>query len=307
MPLLITFAGQGLQHAKMYRLLKTTSTGHDWLVQAGEKLNLDLFDDACVETACNDEISSQVLITVLEVGLFRELNLQNVLLAGYSLGEITALCASANLELADIILLVQQRAKLMHDAATLITNESSGLIALKGNLNLSTAQQLAKKHQCYLAIINADDHYIIGGFEKDLTLLIDSALQLGVKTAKSLRIHLPSHTPLLNSAREPFLKFLQQNFSKRTLTFPILNALQSEVVHDTTTLLPLLANELCQTLEWGRTMAIAHELGYPCAIELGPDASLQKMFLEVNPSLIAYCSEDFSTLDGLKNTAQKFT
>lgn len=299
MSLLIGFAGQGLQHEKMFRLLKTTDAGVQWLTQASTMLGKDLLDDAAVNVCCQDVMLAQIMIVLLSVGLFRCADLKPTMLCGYSLGDVSAFCVSAQLELPDIIELIKKRAELMSIAAKEAYFEPSGLAALKGNVSFAIAQQLAQSHQCYLAIINAGDHYIVGGADRNLTMLLQEATNQGVKTAEKLAVHLPSHTPLLAGAVKPFLAYLNSQFLQKTLSFPVLNTLTNMLITETDDLLTVLANELANTLHWDRTMSIASEYGITQFLELGPDASLKNMFWQAYPDISGYSSSEFSTLSGI--------
>lgn len=202
MSLLIAFSGQGLQHREMYSLLKQCESGVEWLATAGKILGHDLFEERVVHFGCKDVIYSQVYIALLCVGVFRLLKIEDALLAGYSLGEVSAFCVSANLSIEDVISLVLKRAEIMKQIAKVECLAPTGLLALKGNVNSDQVKDLVSKHQCYIAIINADDHYIVGGYEKELDSISEAANSLGVKRVRKLKVLLPSHTPLLKTASQ---------------------------------------------------------------------------------------------------------
>jgi [acyl-carrier-protein] S-malonyltransferase len=168
MSLLIAFAGQGSQHGKMFEWLGSDSFGQTWLKEASDLLNLDLLDESAVNKACADVVQVQCFIVILSVGTFyalkKQMNLNPAFLCGYSLGEVSAFCASANLSLPEICTLVKNRALFMQQAMS----QPGGMVALKGNINFTQVTELTKAHECYVAIINAEDHYIIGGYQRIL-------------------------------------------------------------------------------------------------------------------------------------------
>jgi [acyl-carrier-protein] S-malonyltransferase len=298
MSLLIAFAGQGLQHGKMFAWLNTDSFGQRWLKDASNLLNLDLLDESAVSTACTDVVQVQCLITILSVGAFyalkKQTDLNPAFFCGYSLGETSAFCASANLSLAEIYALVATRAQFMQQAIT----QPSGMAVLKGNINFAQVIQLTKAHACYLAIINADDHYIIGGLLANLDALLLAAKNSGVMKAVKLAVKLPSHTPLLAQATVNFSGYLQQ-FATLPLRYPILNALTQELIFTSKEILPILAREISETLHWKRVLSIAKEYGSSFFLELGPGAALKNMALADVPQLKAYNMEGFRSVHGL--------
>lgn len=298
MSLLIAFAGQGSQHGNMFAWLNTDSFGQRWLKEASVLLNLDLLDESAVSAACTDVVQVQCLIALLSVGTFYALEKQTELnpafLCGYSLGETSAFCASAHLSLPEVYALVTQRAQFMQQAINL----PSGMAVLKGHINFAQVTQLAKTHACYLAIINADDHYIISGLLADLEVLLLDAQNQGVVKAEQLAVKLPSHTPLLAQASTHFAGYLHQ-FASVPLQYPILNALTQELIFTSNELLPILARELSETLHWDRVLRIAKEYGGSFFLELGPGAALKNMALAYVPQLKAYAMEGFHSFPGL--------
>ena len=303
MSLLIGFSGQGSHHSEMFKRLSEDRYGKNWLLQASELVGVDLFDKTAVEKASTDVILVQCLIVILSVGAFYSLQKQAQLtpdfLCGYSLGEISAFAVSIDLDLAELHSLVQKRALLMQEAANqFANNQETGMAVLKGRVDYSLVKELTEKHGCYIAIVNAADHYIVGGLHKALVALELEAKTRGVRRAELLAVNLASHTPILAKASDGFSLYLQK-FQTSAMRYPVLNALTQELVSDTSTMLTILARELSETLYWGRLMHVAAEYGVSTFLELGPRATLKNMILANVPTLRAYNLEGFSSMAGL--------
>lgn len=305
MSLLIAFPGQGTQHDKMFVQLSADPSGKLWLKETSAAMNLDLFDELIVNQACADVIQVQCLIASLSVGTFyalkKKINLEFDFFCGYSLGEVSAFCVSVNLNAKEVCELVKNRALIMQKAAEKYSNnQPNGLIVLKGRVNAEQVKQLTEKHACYVAIINAEDHYIIGGLLTNLSALIEEAKTMGVMKAKKLAVDLSSHTPFLSEATKSFAVYLQA-FQSSVMTYSILNALTQKLIDNTQSMITILAQELSQALQWGRTMQIAEqEYGISNFLELGSRAGLKNMILASQPQIKAYSSANFSTLEDLK-------
>jgi len=308
MSLLIAFSGQGAQHHNMFNILTEDIFGKTWLKAASVLINIDLLDKTAVEKACLDVIQVQRLNVILSVGIFqslkRQLKIEPAFLCGYSLGEISAFSVSANLDLKTICELVTKRAEVMQNAMS-VYPAAGGLAVVKGKINIGQIQKLLEEHTCYIAIINADDHFIIGGLLTNVDALLLEAKQLGVVKAERLAVKLPSHTPLLAEATDRFLQYLQC-ISTHFMQYPILNALTNELILNSEDMLPILAKELSQTLHWDKVMRIAKEYGISSFLEIGPGASLKNMMLVNFPQIRAYNSESFATLNGLLAFVNKF-
>ena len=303
MSLLIAFSGQGFQNEHMFSSLCQDSFGKTWLKEASQIMKLDLFDEHAVRKACDDVIQVQCLIAILSVGAFyafqQDINFNATLLCGYSLGEVSAFCVSTNLSVENVCNLVKMRAQLMREAAVDYThNQPSGLMVLKGRITANQAKQLAQNHACYIAIINADDHYIVGGLTKNLDALIAEAKAAGVMKAEKLAVNLPSHTPMLTQATQAFADYLKP-FQRGVMQYPILNALTQEIITDAQAMVDILAKELSQPLHWDRLMHIAREYGINTVLELGPGSALKNMFAALPASIKAYSLADFASVKGM--------
>lgn len=305
MPLLIAFSGQGTQYGQMFHLLSEDAKGQQWLRQASTLLDSDLFDPLIVEQGCQDVILAQCLIVILEMGVFNliigENNLQPDLLCGYSLGEVAAFAASVQLTMSELYSLTHYRAQIMQQITQQSCgDEGAGLAVLKGNITAQTVQRLTDKHGCYLAIVNGDDHFIIGGKNQLLDDLLSEARTAGVKKAKGLAVRLPSHTPLLAKASQKFEHYLQ-SFVDYPMHYPVLNSLNQQQIMTSRDMIKVLAAELSQTLQWGRLMPIAKEYGITTMLELGPRAALKTMFKSTVPKIQAYAMDEFASIGGLLN------
>jgi [acyl-carrier-protein] S-malonyltransferase len=309
MSLLIAFSGQGFQQANMFEPLIDNAFGQQWLLNASNLLKIDLFDKHVLETYCFDRRYNQLLIVISSVGIMyalqRELAFKSMIFSGYSVGDLSAFCASGQLTLPVIVRLIKKRTNVMYQATFDATNgQSCGLMVLKGYLNHTVVTDLCRKNACYIAIINDSDHYVVGGLTTHLDALLIDAQTIGVGYVAHLAVTLPSHTPLLQDADIKFLTYLNR-FCAYRLHVPILNALNGQLITTTSELLPLLAKELSTTLRWDKTMQIAPEYGINCFLEIGPGQRLKKMFSNYHPDIPAYSLEDFSSLKGLVNFFNK--
>lgn len=307
MSLLIGFSGQSCQHEKMFDILKKNEKGKKWLSEASDILHKNLFDEKIILENKDDFFYAQIFIALLSIGVFHLIDslLPNIdfILCGYSLGETSAFCASAHLDMQQIYSLIEARARYMQEAVFKYTgNQSCGLAALKGRLNEKIVQELTTTYQCYIAIINDEDHYIVGGLKTQLEKLLAEAKQRGITKAEFINVHLPSHTPMLQEATQNFNNYLKK-FQDCSLQYPILNALSTEQIFTSQEMTSILSNELSQTLHWKKVMQIAQEYQITAFLELGPKNSLKN--IAANYFAETYALEDFSSIEGIINYIHK--
>ena len=290
---LIGFSGQGSQYPGMFNRLKEDAFGQAWLKEASHLLGLNLLDEKTIGKYCYDVLYSQLFITLLSVGTFRSVQSSfssKLIFCGYSLGEISAFCTSAQVPLDKIVQLIEQRVKIMQESLEeSVQDQPAGLIVLKGNINRVKALALANQFQCYINV--------------NINLLAKEAQSMGVLKTEILPIKLPSHTPILKTATDKFLLYLQTQYKDYVMHYTILNALTVNMISSTPDMLNILATELSSTLHWGKLMRIAAEYGTDLFIEFGPKSSLKNMFVSVYPTLRAYAMDEFITVAALKTLA----
>ena len=304
MPCLIGFSGQGLQHAHMFKCLQTDASGLAWMQEASHRLDRDLLNDKVVGDLCHDVLYAQLFIVLLSVGLFRCIESAlgaDSLLCGYSVGEVAAFGASTHLSMDVLIEVIKARVKAMQDAIHVASpRQSSGLVALKGRISFAQAQHIAQRCGCYMAIINAPDHFIVGGCDDALEALMHEALVAGVRTVRKLPIKLASHTPLLQAARAPFEAFLQKTVAQVPMKFPIINSITGASCTSSQVMIPWLAKALSQTLHWDRVMRLAPEFRVHTFLELGPGGHLKAMYPHDDSRVRVYGTEDFQSIHALR-------
>ncbi len=121
--------------------------------------------------------------------------------AGHSLGEYTALAASGALSFEDGLRLVAARGAAM---AAVAGQVDSGMAALLG-AEEDQAEQIAADRRndggrLWVANLNAPGQIVLAGAADDITWLVESARDLGVRRAVALNVAGAFHSPLMEPA-----------------------------------------------------------------------------------------------------------
>ena len=214
------------------------------------------------------------------------------LLAGYSLGELTAFSIAADVEPTQAIELAALRARLMDEAVS----EPSGMLAVTG-LKADVIDALCRRHGCEVGIRNGVESFVVGGSTKALDAMAESAAAAGASRAVRLGVAIPSHTARLGDAAARFGNALRA----RTFTpmrVPMVGSVDAQVVRSTASALAVLERQIHTTIDWQSTMdtIVAYRPG--AVLELGPGTALSRMMLEVEPGLEVRSLDDFRSLDG---------
>lgn len=189
------------------------------------------------------------------------------LMAGYSLGELTAYSCAGALDAADVIRLAAIRSREM-DAA----GPRGELIAVTG---LSPAAASALEGAS-LAIVISEDHCVVGCLADRAEGLARELKDAGARDAVILAVTVASHTPILDAAVEPFRTALH-DVAWRDLKTPVLAGINAAKILRREQMEQALPEQIHRTVRWDRVQQRIQESGCRVVLELGPGTQLAHM------------------------------
>jgi [acyl-carrier-protein] S-malonyltransferase len=211
--------------------------------------------------------------------------------AGYSLGELSAYGAAGALAPEDTIDLATARAHFMDTAAPV-----GNLIAVSG-LAVEKAAEIAARHEGYVAIIVRSDHCLLGCLAEKAEALA-SAAALFARNVVVLNVTIASHTPLLDSAVEPFRKALQVH-DCWPFKCPVLAGVNGLKIQSKADMVQWLPEQIHRTVRWDLISSRLAEANCQVLLELGSGAQLAHMALAGNTAREARSISEFRTVDGI--------
>ena len=303
----ILCSGQGAQNDAMFDLFADAPAAQPVFQSASRLLGTDprqLVREASSATIHEDKIGQILCCTqvmaawaVLDNVLPRPL-----LVAGYSVGELSAWGVAGLLDATGVLTLAAERAAAM-DAATL---QPSGLAAIRG-LSRGALESICRAHGAFIAIINASDQMLVGGTRTSLVSVIEDAIAAGAVRTTMLPVTVASHTPLLASASEIFRQKLK-TFLMRIDMPPdirLLSGIDGETVINVSAGAAKLACQIRQTVDWAACMDACRAAGVTKVIELGPGAALARMASDMIPYADVHSVADFRSITGLLTWSRK--
>jgi len=302
--LAILCPGQGGQHAAMFDLLRNDARGSEILQQFALDQRLGHALDAILGDTQRLFANLQAQPLVVAAGLAAWQVLREALpmsmampalVAGYSIGELTAYGIAASLPATAIIDLAIARARCMD--ACLASEPAQGLMSVSGMAVAEAATVLAQQH-AFVAIETGFDTLIAGGRTTDLLAAQRQCetAGAGVRTGL-LPVGIASHTPLMAAATIPFMTALAGTPFKDP-AIPVLAGISAQEVHDKALAQATLAQQLTTTIRWSACMDACAERGITVALELGPGSALSRMLRERQPQIECRSLADFRTLAG---------
>jgi [acyl-carrier-protein] S-malonyltransferase len=296
--LAILCPGQGAQHPAMFDMARTDPNANRLLdawfddPALGATLRAGLGDERFTNRIAQPAIVAATLALWMAL---RDTIAQPALVAGYSIGELSAYGVAGALEPLAAIELALARARLMD--ACVAPGAGQGMVALSGMPAGSTADLLAR-FQYHEAIVTGDDALVAGGPAERRDALAEAAIAAGGH-ATVLPVGIASHTPLLRGAVAPFAALLAEA-QWHAPVFPVLSGISAEPVFDAHKAKLELPRQIAEPIRWRECMDACAEAGVTVALELGPGAALSRMLQSRKPNIACRSVTEFRSLDGIR-------
>lgn len=296
--------GQGGQHAAMFDLLRNDARGpgilQDYALEQrlGQPLDVVLQDDKLL--FANRHAQPLVVAAGLAAWqvLCGDLPAPD-LVAGYSIGELTAYGVAGSLSATVAIDLATARAGYMD--ACLRDEPQQGLMSVSG-LPVGEVAALLHQHHAHVAIQTGFDTLIAGGRNADLQAAGRQCEILGARISV-LPVGIASHTPLMASALTPFSAALHAvDFHDPAV--PVLAGISAQEIRHKDAARHCLLQQLTTTILWSACMDACAERGITVALELGPGSALSRMLRERQPHIECRSLSDFRSLAGASKWLQ---
>jgi [acyl-carrier-protein] S-malonyltransferase len=299
MRLAILCPGQGAQNPAMFDLAAgdpaTSARVEAWLRDAGGPVaGMPLPALLAHPSAMFDNRCAQPLVvaaTLMAWTMLADRLPPPALVAGYSVGEVSAYAIAGVLPLERTVAIASQRAALMSEAAA-GGGEQGWRRCQASRIKLP---DLATQAGCEAAI-DTPGALIAGGLRANLDQLAKLALQAGAGY-KPLPINIASHTSLLAGAVDPLRSLLQAHV--RAPTLPLLAGVSAAAVHDGAQAAELLAQQTANTIRWTDCLDAIAEARIDVALELGPGSALSRMLRERHPHIACRSVADFRSVKGI--------
>jgi [acyl-carrier-protein] S-malonyltransferase len=251
--LAMLFPGQGSQTADMYEAVERHRP--DLLELARSEVSDDLFERAAEGTRWAQPAIFCAALAGYEVLRQRY---QADLMAGHSLGEITALVAAEAIDAPDGLRLVAARGRLMQEA------RGGGMIAVRVR-EREPVEQVAAETGLTIANDNAPDQLVLSGSLEALDRGEELLRERKVR-AKRLPVGGAFHSPLMEPAVAPFQELVER-IEVREPRVPVLSCVTAAPFNDVR---DQLVQALTSPVRWTDVMAALQGLGAARYVETGP-------------------------------------
>jgi len=277
------FPGQGAQWVGMAKELYSSSPQAKAILDEADQVLGFPLTQLCFEgpeETLRQTINAQPAIFTVSLAYLRDTpQLQEVpsYVAGHSLGEYTALVAAQVLNFADALYLARERGRLMQEAGE---RESGGMAAVLG-LEEDQVKEICNDSGVQIANINCPGQIVVTGPSKSLEQAIRLAEAKGARRVVPLQVSGAFHSPLMKPAAEG----LSQVVAELDFHDPVIPIVANTTARPITTAEGVkeeLLNQLCNCVQWHRSIEYMIDDGVSNFIEIGPGQVLTGLIKRIN-------------------------
>jgi len=281
------FPGQGAQFTGMgLNLYEKSSKAKELFHQANELLGFDItkimFEGTAEELKETKVTQPAIFLhsTILAEVLGE--SFQPNMVAGHSLGEISALVANKTLVFKDGLLLVSKRAQAMQEACEATPSTMAAVLSLED----AVVEEICAKTPGIVvaANYNCPGQLVISGEVNAINLACEAMKEAGARRALVLPVGGAFHSPLMEPAREELAAAIENtHFSNPAC--PIYQNVSTTAVIDPSVIKMNLVSQLTAPVKWTQSMQQMIADGATHFIEVGPGNVLQGLMRKIDRNL----------------------
>lgn len=248
--------------------------------------------------------NAQPAIMCVSIAILRVLeketgqNIQDLcsFVAGHSLGEYSALCASKSFSLSDTAKLLKVRGESFAEAGKL----NKGAMAALVGATIEQAEEVADKARqdgevCQVANDNTVGQVVISGNEKSIDEAIKIATEMGIKRAIKLQVSGAFHSELMSPAIENMSKILD-DITIKTPQVPLITNVYANEIGNPDEIKKSLLKQITNRVRWRETMLFFGSNNVEEILEIGSGKVLTGMVPRTTPDINATAINSIESL-----------
>ncbi len=297
MGIALVFSGQGAQYVGMGKsLYESNEHSRKIFDMAGEEIKRLCFSST--EKELSQTHNTQPCIYTMSMAAFaafenacKENNIAYDMMAGFSLGEYSALAAAKVYSFQDGLEVVTKRGKWMHTTGS----GKGSMCAVLGDLDKVQACIKSVKTAGVLEAVNFNcpGQTVVAGENDALAEFSELAVNSGLKVVP-LKVGGPFHSSLMREVSEK-LKELLNSITLSPPQCPVFSNVTGEA-YDFENMLNLISKQVMSPVLWEKTIRNMMDKGIDTFVELGPGKTLCGMIRRIDRSAKTFNIEDADSL-----------
>ena len=269
--------------------------------------------DLCFEgpaKVLNDTINTQPAIFVTSLAVMRVLEAEGwlqppvmavpAMVAGHSLGELTALVAAGAIDFGAGLHLVRERGRLMKLAG----EQSPGGMAAVLKMDDAEVEKACKEaagetgKAVQIANYNSPGQVVISGDKEALARAIELLRERGGRRIIPLAVSIAAHSPLMASVVEEY-RAAVDGTPMRTPDVQAVANISARPLLSVDEIRDELAGQLTWPVRWTASMQWMVEQGVTRFVEVGPGQVLSKLMRRIEPGVESVSVGDVASMEAL--------
>jgi [acyl-carrier-protein] S-malonyltransferase len=297
------FPGQGSQGTGMgLDLYKTYPSAKEVFDEADASLGFSIsrlcFEGSEEELTKTHNVQPAILVvSVACLKALEEAVIDNfpspTFVAGHSLGEYTALVAAGALGLAQAVLLVRERGRLMYEAG--LKNPGSMLAVI--GLDEQTVKDVCLQTGTEISNINCPGQIVVSGAAQALAEANKLAKTRGARALIPLKVSGAFHSALMEPIIAEFSKIVS-NVRFRPPIIPVISNVTARPLADVDSIKNELVKQLRNCIQWQGSVEYIVRSGVATFYEIGPGRVLSGLIRRINSELQTF------NISGVEDIAQ---
>jgi len=302
----LLFPGQGSQSVGMLsELLESSDIVKATFSEASSALGYDLA--ALVLNGPEEELNqthrTQPALLTASVAIYRHWLAANpdvdVVMAGHSLGEYSALVCSEVISLGEAVKLVENRGLYMQEAVPAGVGSMAAIIGL-GDEQIKTACEESAQGEVVSPVnYNSPGQVVIAGHKAAVDRASQACKDAGAKRALPLSVSVPSHCELMKPAAEK----LANDLAALTFNTPkcdVINNVDVKAQSSADAIKDALVRQLYSPVRWTETVQALVAQGITQSYEFGPGKVLTGLAKRIDKALVCGSVNDAAAIDAAK-------
>jgi len=302
----LLFPGQGSQSVGMLsELLESSDIVKATFSEASSALGYDLA--ALVLNGPEEELNqthrTQPALLTASVAIYRHWLAANpdvdVVMAGHSLGEYSALVCSDVISLGEAVKLVENRGLYMQEAVPAGVGSMAAIIGL-GDEQIKTACEESAQGEVVSPVnYNSPGQVVIAGHKAAVDRASQACKDAGAKRALPLSVSVPSHCELMKPAAEK----LANDLAALTFNTPkcdVINNVDVKAQSSADAIKDALVRQLYSPVRWTETIQALVAQGITQSYEFGPGKVLTGLAKRIDKAMVCGSVNDAAAIDAAK-------
>ncbi len=194
---------------------------------------------------------------------------KSTFVAGHSLGEYTALCASGAISLADTAHILKMRGIFMQDAVSVGVGAMAAILGLNLDKVETLVAEIKGNEICEIANDNEPNQVVLSGHRTAIEKACDKAKLLGAKRAILLPVSAPFHCSLMSVAQKNMINLISElNIQKPVV--PLISNITSTSTQKVEEIRLNLINQITGRVRWRESILFMKKTGIQKIYEIGP-------------------------------------